>query len=242
MTDPIFSDYCGPNSFLKVNRVAPPGIHFEQLPPIQAILISHNHYDHLDAPTVKRLGNRPIYFVPLGLAKWFKKEKIENVMELDWWQSSSFHGLNFHSVPLQHFSERTPFDRNETLWSGWVIESKSGKILFAGDTGYSPVFKEIGERFGPFQISLIPIGAYRPRWFMGAVHVDPPEAIKILEESRSERAIAGHWGTFKLSDEPLGEPLVYLRKALMESGIDEGRFMIMKFGETLRLPSEGALG
>jgi L-ascorbate metabolism protein UlaG (beta-lactamase superfamily) len=242
LTDPIFSDYCGPNSFLKVKRVAPPGISIEQLPPIHAVLISHNHYDHLDNPTVERLGNNPFYFVPLGLAKWFKKKKMENVMELDWWHSSSFQGLNFHSVPLQHFSGRTPFDRNETLWSGWVIESKPGKIFFAGDTGYSPVFKEIGERFGPIQVSMIPIGAYRPRWFMGAVHVDPPEAIKILEESRSERAIPGHWGTFKLSDESLGEPLAYLRKALQENGIDEGRFIIMKLGETLRLPSEGELG
>ncbi len=224
-----------------MKRVAPPGIPFEQLPPIHAVLISHNHYDHLDAPTVERLGNRPFYFVPLGLAKWFKKKKIENVIELDWWQSSSLLGLDFHSVPLQHFSGRTPFDRNETLWSGWIIESKSGKIFFAGDTGYSPVFKEIGDRFGPIRISMIPIGAYRPRWFMSPVHVDPPEAVRILKESRSERAIAGHWGTFRLSDEPLGEPLVYLRAALKENGIDEGRFIIMKFGETLGLSNEGLL-
>jgi N-acyl-phosphatidylethanolamine-hydrolysing phospholipase D len=241
LTDPVFSDYCGPNSLLKVKRAAPPGIPFEQLPPIQTVLISHNHYDHLDAPTVKRLGNRPFYFLPLGLAKWFKKRQIENVIELDWWQSSSFRGLNFYSVPLQHFSGRTPFDRNKTLWSGWVVEGRSRKIFFAGDTGYSPVFKEIGDRFGPIQISMIPIGAYRPRWFMGAVHVDPLEAIKILKDSRSERAIAGHWGTFKLSDEPLGEPIVYLRKALKENGIDEGRFIIMKFGETLSLATEGVL-
>jgi N-acyl-phosphatidylethanolamine-hydrolysing phospholipase D len=242
LTDPIFSDYCGPNSFLKVKRVAPPGIPFEQLPRIHAVLISHNHYDHLDAPTIERLENEPTYFVPLGIAEWFKKKNIDKVIELDWWQSTSLNDFKFHSVPIQHFSNRTPLDRNKTLWSGWVIETKSGKIFFAGDTGYSPVFKEIGDRFGPIQISMIPIGAYRPRWFMGAVHVDPPEAIEILKESRSERAIAGHWGTFKLSDEPLGEPLVYLRKALKENGIDEGRFIIMKFGETLRLSSEGVLG
>ena len=241
LTDPIWSNSCGPNSFLKVSRVVPPGVPFEQLPPIHAVLISHNHYDHLDAPTVERLGNGPTYFVPLGIARWFEKRKIKNTVELDWWQTSSLGGLNFHSVPIQHFSNRTPFDRNETLRSGWVIESKSGKIFFAGDTGYSPAFKDIGDRFGPLQISIIPIGAYRPRWFMSPVHIDPPEAIKILKDTHSQIAIAGHWGTFKLSDEPLGEPPAYLRKALREDGIEEGQFITMKFGETLSLSNEGVL-
>jgi N-acyl-phosphatidylethanolamine-hydrolysing phospholipase D len=241
LTDPVFSDYCGPNSLLRVERVVPPGVPFEQLPSIHAVLISHNHYDHLDAPTVEHLGNGPTYFVPLGIAKWFEKRKIKNVVEMDWWQTSPFHGLKVHSVPIQHFSNRTLFDRNETLWSGWVIESKLGKTFFAGDTGYSPVFKEIGDRFGPVQISIIPIGAYRPRWFMSPVHVDPPEAIKILKDTHSQKAIAGHWGTFKLSDEPLGEPPAYLRKALREDGIDEGQFITMKLGETLSLSKEGVL-
>ena len=235
ITDPQFSDYCGPNSLLRVERVVPLGVPFERLPPIHAVLISHNHYDHLDAPTVERLGNEPTYFVPLGIARWFEKRKIKNVVELDWWQTFPFHGLKVHSVPIQHFSNRTLFDRNETLWSGWMVETKSAKIFFAGDTGYSPVFKEIGDRFGPIQISIIPIGAYRPRWFMSPVHVDPPEAIKILKDTHSQIAIAGHWGTFKLSDEPLGEPPVYLRRALREDGIDEGQFITMKFGETLSL-------
>src|SRR4030042_582127 len=239
LTDPVFSDYCGPNSFLGINRVAPLGVPFDGLPPIHAVLISHNHYDHLDAPTVERLGNEPTYFVPLGIARWFEKRK--NVVELDWWQTFPFYGLKFHSVPLQHFSGRSPFVRNETLWSGWVIESKLGKTFFAGDTGYSPVFTEIGDRFGPVQISIIPIGAYRPRWFMSPVQVDPPDAIKILKDTHSQKAIAGHWGTFKLSDEPLGEPPVYLRKALREDGMDEGQFIPMKFGETLSLSKEGVL-
>jgi len=195
----------------------------------------------LDAPTVERLGNEPTYFVPLGIARWFEKRKINNVVELDWWQTYPFHGLKFHSVPIQHFSNRTLFDRNETLWSGWMVETKSAKVFFAGDTGYSPIFKEIGDSFRPIQISIIPIGAYRPRWFMSPVHVDPPEAIKILKETHSKIAIAGHWGTFKLSDEPLGEPPAYLRKALREEGIGQGQFITMKFGETLSLSKEGAL-
>jgi len=241
LTDPQFSDYCGPNSLSGVKRVAPPGVPFEELPLIHAVLISHNHYDHLDAPTVERLGNGPTYFVPLGIARWFEKRKIKNVVEMDWWQTSPFHGLRFHSVPLQHFSGRSPFERNKTLWSGWVIESKSSKIFFAGDTGCSRVFKEIGDRLGPLQISILPIGAYRPRWFMSPVHVDPPEATKILKDTHSQIAIAGHWGTFKLSDEPLGEPPAYLRKALRENGVDEKQFIIMKFGETLRSFNEGVL-
>ena len=241
LTDPIWSNSCGPNSFLKVSRVVPPGVPFEELPPIHVVLISHNHYDHLDAPTVKRLGNGPTHFVPLGIAGWFEKRKIKNTIELDWWQNSSLRGLRFHSVPIQHFSGRSPFDRNETLWSGWMVETKSAKIFFAGDTGYSPVYKEIGDRFGPIQISIIPIGAYRPRWFMSPVHVDPPEAIKILKDTHSQIAIAGHWGTFKLSDEPLGEPPLYLRKAMRENGIEQGKFIIMKFGETLSFSSEGVL-
>ncbi len=141
LTDPQFSDYCGPNSFLGINRVAPLGVPFDGLPPIHAVLISHNHYDHLDAPTVERLGNEPTYFVPLGIARWFEKRKIKNVVELDWWQTCPFHGLKVHSVPIQHFSNRTLFDRNETLWSGWVIESKLGKDLFRRRYRLFPYFQ-----------------------------------------------------------------------------------------------------
>ncbi len=174
LTDPMFSKRSSPVSFAGPERVARPGIKFEDLPEIHAVVISHNHYDHLDAPTIERLGNKPKYFVPLGLAKWFDKKKIDNVVELDWWQSQQFYGLNFHSVPIQHFSGRSFSDRNETLWSGWVIENKLGNIFFAGDTGYSPDFLEIGKRFGPIKVAMIPIGAYMPRWFMSPVHLDPP--------------------------------------------------------------------
>jgi N-acyl-phosphatidylethanolamine-hydrolysing phospholipase D len=233
LTDPIFNDRSSPFSFGGVKRLAPPGLKFEDLPPIHVVLISHNHYDHLDEHTIKRLGNRPKYLLPLGLARWFKKRKLDNLIELDWWQSLSWAGLKFHSVPAQHFSGRTPFDRNKTLWSGWVAEGKKEKIFFAGDTGYSQSFKKIGERFRPIAVSLIPIGAYRPRWFMKPVHVDPPEAVRVHQDTNSRRSIASHWGTFKLSDEPLGEPPVYLKKALKEAGVEENSFLTMKFGETL---------
>ena len=233
LTDPIFNDRSSPFSFGGVRRLARPGLMLKDLPPIDVVAISHNHYDHLDKTTIEALGNQPTYFTPLGLAKWLKKRRRENVVELDWWQVASSAGLKFHSVPVQHFSGRTPFDRNETLWSGWVIEGKMGKIFFAGDTGYSPIFKEIGERFGPIRVSLIPIGAYRPRWFMKPVHVDPPEAIRIHQDTNSIQSIASHWGTFKLSDEPVGEPPRYLEKALKDAGMDEKQFIIMRFGETL---------
>jgi N-acyl-phosphatidylethanolamine-hydrolysing phospholipase D len=233
LTDPIFNDRSSPFSFGGIKRLAPPGIQFQDLPPIDVVLISHNHYDHLDKRTIERLGNKPKYFVPLGLARWFKKRKIDHLIELDWWQSASIIKLKIHSVPIQHFSGRSPFDQNKTLWSGWVVEGKIGRIFFAGDTGYSPIFKEIGERFGSMSVSLIPIGAYRPRWFMGPVHVNPPEAIKIHQDTNSQQSIASHWGTFKLSDEPVDEPPLYLEKALKETGLDKKKFLVMKFGETL---------
>jgi N-acyl-phosphatidylethanolamine-hydrolysing phospholipase D len=196
-------------------------------------LISHNHYDHLDQYTVERLRDKPEYLVPLGLGQWFKKREIENLIELDWWETTSALGLKFFSVPIQHFSNRSLFDRNKTLWCGWVVEGKIGRIFFAGDTGYSPVFKEIGKRFGPIRVSLIPIGAYMPRWFMKPVHVNPPEAIRIHQDTNSQQSIASHWGTFKLSDEPVEEPPLYLEEALKEAGLDKKDFLIMKFGETL---------
>ncbi|HUL20582.1 MAG TPA: MBL fold metallo-hydrolase [Thermodesulfobacteriota bacterium] len=233
LTDPIFNDRSSPFSIGGIRRLVPPALKLEDLPPMDVVMISHNHYDHLDKHSIEGLGNKPTYLVPLGLGRWLKKRKIENVVELDWWQASSSAGLKFYSVPVQHFSGRTPFDRNKTLWSGWIVEGKIGKIFFAGDTGYSPVFREIGERFGPIRVSMIPIGAYRPRWFMKPVHVDPPEAVRIHQDTNSQQSIASHWGTFKLSDEPIGEPPRYLEKALKDAGLDEDKFIIMRFGETL---------
>jgi N-acyl-phosphatidylethanolamine-hydrolysing phospholipase D len=233
LTDPVFSDRVSPFSFGGLKRLAAPGLRLDELPRIHAAVISHNHYDHLDAPTIDRLGHTVTYFVPLGLGEWLSKRRIEKVLELDWWQSSEWKGIRFHSVPIQHFSGRGFFDRNKTLWSGWIIESKRGKIFFAGDTGYSPVFKEIGDRFKPIRVSIIPIGAYRPRWFMRPVHVDPPEAIMIHKDTLSERSIASHWGTFKMADEPPGEPPLYLRRSLKEAGVREEEFILMNVGETL---------
>lgn len=232
LTDPIFSERCSPVSFVGPKRVVPPALPLAELPPIDAVVISHNHYDHLDASTIDRLGNRPRYFVPLGLKAWLAERKISNVTELDWWQPAPLGALTVHCVPARHFSGRSLFDRNETLWAGWVMASTDDRLFFAGDTGYSPHFAQIGERLGPMTLALIPIGAYRPRWFMSPVHVDPPQAVQIHQDVHAERSIGMHWGTFKLTDEPLGEPPIYLRQALQEVGLGDEAFTVMKFGET----------
>lgn len=232
LTDPMFSERASPVPFAGPKRLAPPGVSLKDLPKIDAVIISHNHYDHLDEDSAMQLGNAPRYFVPLGFSPWFKKLGIANVQELDWWGSAELGGLRFHAVPAQHFSSRTPFDRNEVLWSGWVIETPAGKVYFSGCTGYAPLFQEIGKLLGPMKLSFIPVGGYSPRWFMQAMHVDPPAAVRIHQDTRSERSVGMHWATFKLTDEPLSEPPVYLRKAMQDAGVDEDRFIVMKIGET----------
>ncbi len=231
LTDPIFNNKASPLG-LGFERKSPPGIPFDRLPPIHAVLISHNHYDHLDLYTVKKLGNSPKYFIPLKLGQWFRDPKITNYTQMDWWDTSLFKGIRIVSVPSQHFSRRAVRDGNKTLWAGWVLETKRGKILFAGDTGYSPHFREIREKLGPMRLALLPIGSYRPRWFMKTIHMDPPDAVSAHKDLQAQQSIAMHWGTFYIADEPLGEPPLYLKKALKEASIREDSFLMMKFGET----------
>jgi N-acyl-phosphatidylethanolamine-hydrolysing phospholipase D len=232
LTDPVFSSRLSPFSGFGHKRFSPPGIPFDRLPPIHAVLISHNHYDHLDLYTVRKLGNKPKYFVPLKLGQWFHDEKITNYVEMDWWDTAIFKGIRIVSVPSQHFSRRTISDGNKTLWTGWVLETKRGKILFAGDTGYSPHFKEIREKLGPMRLALLPIGGYRPRWFMKTIHMDPPDAVAAHKDLQAEQSIAMHWGTFQLTDELLGEPPLYLKKVMKEAFMADDSFLVMKFGET----------
>ena len=231
LTDPIFNSRSSPLG-IGFERKSPPGIPFDRLPPIHAVLISHNHYDHLDLYTVKKLGNSPKYFIPLKLGQWFLDQKITNYVEMDWWDTSIFKNIRIVSIPSQHFSRRTALDGNKTLWAGWVLETKYGKILFAGDTGYSPHFKEIREKLGPMHVASLPIGAYRPRWFMKTIHMDPPDAISAHKDLQAQQSIAMHWGTFSITDEPLGEPPLYLKKAMKEASLADETFLIMKFGET----------
>jgi L-ascorbate metabolism protein UlaG (beta-lactamase superfamily) len=236
LTDPLFAERTSPVPFAGPRRQAPPGLLLGQLPQIHAVLVSHDHYDHLDAAAVKHLGNRPRYFVPLGLTPWFNRKGITNVVELDWWETADLGPLRLHCVPAQHASRRTPFDENLTLWSGWVVEGPAGNIMFTGDTGYAAHFREIGERLGPMRLSLIPIGGYRPRWFQGHIHANPPEAVRIHQDLRSQQSIGMHWGTFNYTDEPMAEPPLYLAKALKEAGIPPEKFVVFKIGETRIFP------
>jgi N-acyl-phosphatidylethanolamine-hydrolysing phospholipase D len=234
LTDPIFGDCLTPLPGLRLRRRTPPGLSLDQLPTIHDTLISHCHYEHLDAPTVKRLGHATHFWLPSGLGQWFQRKHITRFRELAWWESARLNDdIEIHSVPAQHFSARGPFDRDRTHWCGWVLRSASRTIYFAGDTGYCPGFQEIGRRFGGVNLALIPIGAYRPRWLMQPVHVDPFEAVKIHQDVRSRFSVGGHWGTFRLTDEPLGEPPALLNVALAAQNLSSKNFGVLRPGETM---------
>lgn len=237
LTDPVMSKRTSPVQWAGPGRVAPLGLTFDELPKIDVVLISHNHYDHLDEPTVRKLAKRdaPAFVVPLGLRKWFEKRRIAHVSELDWWQPTVVRGLRVHAVPAQHFSGRGAHDRNRTLWCGFVYEKNGQRHFFAGDTGYGPDFAAIGARFAPIDVAMIPIGAYNPRGLMRAVHVDPEEAVRIHQDVGSELSLGMHWGTFRLTLEPMDEPPVRLAAALDQAGIARGRFRVLTHGETLAL-------
>jgi len=202
-------------------------------------VISHNHYDHLDAQTVEGLNAQPDgppqFFAPLGLKPWFVEHGIGNVVELDWWEQREHRGLKIHLLPVQHWSARTPFDRNQTLWGGWLLEHPQLKFYFIGDGGYSPDFRDIARRFGPIDLAAIPIGAYAPRWFMKTMHVNPEEAVKVHKDLRAAYSVAMHWGTFRMTDETLDEPPKRLAAARAAAGIPTERFFIMRHGETRKL-------
>jgi len=234
LTDPIFSARCSPVAWAGPLRVVPPSPSFENLPPIDFVLISHNHYDHLDKPTIKRLGNQPRYFVPFLVGKFLRDLGIapERITELDWWESATFDGLQFHCTPTQHFSGRGLHDRNQTLWCSWTVIGERQRFYFGGDTGYFPGFKEIGEKFGPFDLAILPIGAYLPRWFMSPVHVEPAQSAQAFLDLRAEKMLAIHWGTFDLADEPMDEPPRLLRAAVDSLGIDAAQVWVLQPGET----------
>lgn len=235
ITDPHLSSRASPVGFAGPLRYTQPAMSYADLPPLDIALISHNHYDHLDEPTVRRLAREHphLHFVvPLGLKAWFRRRGIERVTELDWWDGAEIAGLKVHAVPAQHFSGRGAHDANATLWCGFVVESATQRCYFAGDTGYSPDFIDIGRRFAPIDLALIPIGAYAPRWFMQSMHIDPDEAVRIHQDIGAKQSVAMHWGTFRLTEEPLDEPPQRLRQALAAADIAEERFWVLEHGET----------
>jgi N-acyl-phosphatidylethanolamine-hydrolysing phospholipase D len=207
-----------------------------ELPLIDDVLISHSHYDHLDAPSIHALGDAVRYWVPVGLSDWFGRRGIHRCTQMGWWESSFLSSdISIHCVPAQHGSGRTPFDRNRTHWCGWVLKSSERTIFFAGDTGYSPSFREIGERFGPIDLAMIPIGAYEPRWLMKSMHLNPADAVQVHIDIKSSLSVACHWGTYRLTDEPADEPPRLLRRELELRHIDSAKFRILQPGETLEV-------
>ncbi len=238
LTDPVLSQRASPLSFAGPRRRTPAPTSVAQLPHVDVVLISHNHYDHLDTQTVKQLAHRfpqALFLVPLGLAGWLRRRGVKNVRELDWWQWVEHGGARFTCVPAQHWSKRTLWDTNRSLWSGWVMRHPDLRFYFAGDTGYSPELARIGERLGPFDLAALPIGAYAPRWFMHGQHVDPAQAVQLHRELDCRRSLAIHWGVFELADDALDEPPRLLAEALREQQVAAADFATIPIGTRLTL-------
>jgi N-acyl-phosphatidylethanolamine-hydrolysing phospholipase D len=234
LTDPHWGERASPVSFAGPRRLIPPGMRFEDLPPIHAVVISHDHYDHLDTGTIQRLArdHRPTFFVPLGLKAWLADFGIRDVVELDWWQSQAFRGLMFTCTPAQHSSGRGLYDQNLRLWSSWVITSPDRRFFFAGDTGYDPTLQEIGRRLGPFDLAAIPIGGYSSQTRRHPNHVNPEEAVALFRDVRGRVMVPMHWGTFDMNVEPFKEPPERMMSEALRRGL-ETRMAPLSPGQTL---------
>lgn len=244
MTDPHLSERASPVSLVGPKRLTAPPIPLGQLPRIDVVLISHNHYDHLDLTTVQRLaaqpGGSPLFIVPLGVGRWMADQGITRFKELDWWQRldvpATAGAVTVTFVPSHHWSSRTPWDRSATLWGGFVMQTQVNaapvSLYYAGDTGYAPDFAEIGRRFGGFDYSMIPVGCYEPRWFMRGQHVNEGEAVRIHQDVRSRQSFGVHWGVFRLCDDPIDAPLDGLPAALDRQQVARSAFVLPVLGET----------
>jgi N-acyl-phosphatidylethanolamine-hydrolysing phospholipase D len=238
LTDPIWSKRPSPISFLGPKRLVDPGVALADLPPIDFVVVSHNHYDHLDLPTLKALAERnpeTRFLVPLGNGNLLRKHGIPRVEELDWGDTARHETVTIHCLPAQHWSKRGVGDDLESLWSSWAVTGADRRFFFAGDTGYFDGFEKIGEALGPFDLAAMPIGAYQPSKMMQASHMNPEESIRAAGDLRAEKAIAMHFGTFDLSDEPLDEPprrfLGAASKSPHESLREDGAW-VLRIGET----------
>ena len=262
LTDPIWSERTSPLPLVGPKRHRPPGIRFDDLPPIDVVLVSHNHYDHLDVPTLRRLQQRdqPRILTPLGNGALMRRHGIDGAIELDWWEGRAearptsgdrqdadyrpmWDGLQavgrgevqtITLVPARHFSARAISDRNRNLWGGFVIRGSAGNAYFAGDTGWGRHFAEIGERFAPIRAAMLPIGAFLPRWFMQPAHIDPAQAVRAHRELRARTSIAMHFGTFALGDDGMDDPVRELESVMAANG--DLNFRVLDHGEGRDLP------
>lgn len=238
ITDPIFSERASPVNFIGPKRRTPCASTINQLPQIDIVVISHNHYDHLDCKSMRQLIKRfplVVIVVPLGLKKKIISWGAKSVIELGWWQSTNIDNILVCATPAKHWSRRFLFDTNKTLWCGWVIQSAQRTIYFVGDTGYSPVLAEIKKHFSYIDIALIPIGSYSPRWFMHNQHIDPEQALQLFNDIGCKRAIAIHWGTFELADDPLDEPPKLLEQLRHKYHVAPNAFLVIKIGECIKI-------
>ena len=229
LTDPVFSERASPFKRLGPKRLIPPSLSIKDLPPIDVITVSHNHYDHLDIRSLKKISkNNPeaFFLIPKGDIDIFKKRNINNVFEFEWWQNIDLKDHIFTFTPVKHWSARGLFDRNESLWGGWFINSKDYAIYHAGDTGYSKDFKETRKRLGAPKYALIPIGAYDPEWFMSASHVNPEDSVRIMKDLQAQYGIGMHWGTFTLTAEDTLEPRIRLNNAVIADGVQNFRTIV----------------
>ena len=235
LTDPTWAERVGPLSgTVGVRRFTPPGIAFEDLPPIDVVLISHDHYDHLDEPTVRRLARtfNPLFIVPLGIKAWLAEREITNVSELDWGQATTVKGLKIVCAPAQHGSGRTLLDSGRRLWASWAVIGTK-RFYFGGDSGYSPHLAMIGEALGPFDLVALPVGSYTPREIAWPIHMSPEEALQGSRDLRAARFIGIHWGTFELAREPYDEPPRRIAAEVARLGLDPASIWLPKPGETL---------
>ena len=240
LTDPHFSKRASPLSFAGPKRIVAPPLNIDELPHIHAVVISHNHYDHLDKESLTELYERqknapPLFLVPLGLKEELLSYDITNVVEMDWWESHEYEGMTLTALPVKHWSQRTFFDRNKSLWAGWLVDIEDFRFFHTGDSGYSDDFRKIGEDYPGIDLATIPIGAYDPRWFMKDAHMSPKEAVQTFIDLKAGKAIGMHWGTFILTDEEMDEPPVRLAEALKEKGIELSDFSVMGHGEIIQI-------
>ena len=233
LTDPIWTNGL-PG---RIPRLSPVGMPWESVGKVDGIVISHNHYDHLDHKTIKRLPKETPCFVPAALGRWFEKRGFTDVRELDWYESGMLGAVKVTCTPVHHWSRRTPWDTNASLWGGWAFHAPGvDPIYFGGDTGYGTRFTETRERLGSFGTAIMPIGAYDPQWFMACMHVNPEEAVQACADLGAKRMLGIHWGTFPLTREPILEPPVRARAAWVAAGRDEEDLWLPALGETKRVP------